>query len=307
MAAPAGAQVFTDYTEFHRLMRINAAERIVFCYPSEAPDKEPLAYGVLRDSLGRPTQITRFMFGNPDSRSGWSTMRIHYIRFDTIRTELQRRTFYNASGMPITLGDVATEEVSSRIGGTVVMRKLLDRSGKPANNQAGVSRALFREQEPGVLLQEWYYSSGKLHFGTGSDNPLHPFAEMSPQTYYRRMTLDENGDLLREEIMDFDRRSLRFPGGEKVHVYELNDCGQPARISFLNTLNQPMEDSSGVASRTFQYDNAGRLVEWRAYGINGKPKGRREDGVAGIRYTIREFDGIVLREERFDEKGKTMQ
>lgn len=302
-ATPASAQALTDYTEFYRLLRLNALEEPVFCYPTTTPEAEPYAVGVLRDTLGRPVRITRFRFGNPDSRSEWTTMRIEYKRFDTIQMLVARRTFHSASGMPIMLDWASAEEVSYKKG-QLVMRKLVDRNGKQVNDTVGVSRSFFRLFEPGTILQEWYYSSGKLHYGTGSDRALRPFAAMPPQTYYRKFKFDDNGNLTREEIMDFDRKSLPFPGGEIVRAYDLNECGLPSRVIFLDREGNPMHDREGVATMTFAYDNAGRLIEWRAFSLDGSPHARTSDGIAGIRFTYREFDGVLMSEERFDAKGK---
>lgn len=304
--ATAAGQSLVDYATFYRLLRITATEQLVFCHPTSTPDKDPLSYGVLLDSLQRPIQITRFMFGNPDSRGDWTTMRIRYTRYDTIRTEVQRRTFFNASGMPIILGEIAAEEVLHRIDGPILMRKLVDRSGKLVNGPGDVSRTMYRAQDADMLIQEWYYSNGKHHYGSGSDGPLRPFAPMPEQTYFRLMKIDANGNLLREEVWDFNKRPIPFPGGEKVRAYELNDCGQPIRVTFLTTHGQPMSDSDGVAYKTFAYDHAGRMIEWKAYGASGKPKGRHEDGVAAARYIVREFDGVFIREERFNEQGELM-
>lgn len=308
MALPASGQTIDDYSEFHRLLRIDAAEHVVLCHEIEDPMAESRAYGVMRDTSGRPTQMTIFMFGNPDSRTDWTTMRIRYIQLDTINSIIERRTFYNASGMPVDLASgIFMEEILRRIDGPVVLRKFLNRSGELVNDTAGVSRTLFRETAGGELMQEWFYGTGKQHYGTGSDGPARPFAPMSPQTYFRVIKLDHTGNLLSERLLDFDRKPLPFPGGEVIRVYEPDDCGQPVRVTFLDAEGRPMTDADGVAFMRFGYDYAGRMVEWSTFGPGGKPHGRGAERVAAMRYTYRRFDGLLVGIEKFDEKGNPVQ
>jgi YD repeat-containing protein len=309
-ATSLGAQTISDYNEFYGLLTISAIEQVVPCYPiipaPATPSRSaPLSYGVLRDSLGRVTRITRFSFGNPDTKGGpWTTMRVAYTDYDTVNTVVQRRTFFNASGMPVTVGRAFAEEVITRKStGQLLMRKLVDRAGKPVNDDAGVSRAMFRSDEPGTIIEEWYYNSGKLHYGAGSDGQFRPFAAMPIGAYYRRMKVDDRGRLLREEVWDFDKKPIPFPGGEMIRAYEVNDCGQPARATFLDLKGEPMADSDGIAAMTFDYDAAGRLVGWRSFDLAGDPKGRKGDNAAGARYSYRAFDGMLLGEELFDPKG----
>jgi len=127
---------------------------------------------------------------------------------------------------------------------------------------------------------------------------------MPPQTYYRRYLVDTLGNLLREQLTNFERKPIPFPGGEFVRSYEVNACGQPTKVSFLDLEGRPMEDSSGVATITFTYDDAGRMIEWRAFDSDESPRGRRNDGVAAVAYTYRAFDGVLVKEEWFDAKGK---
>lgn len=305
---PARGQTVEEFKEFHRLLRINAAEHILLCNEASDPSGEPQVYGVQRDSLGRPVQITRFRFGNLDTREVWTTMRISYLRLDTINSIIERRTFYNASGTPvdIMISGVFTEEILRRTNGQLVMRQNKDRAGKQANDTAGVSRTIFREVGDGEIKQEWFYSSGKQHFGTGSDGPLRPFAYMAPQTYYRIMKLDKQGELLRERLLNFDGAPIPFPNGAMIFSYELNDCGQTERVIFLDISGNPIVDSDGVASTTMKYDNAGRAIEWQAFDLKGSPHARRSDGIAGERYIYRDFDAYLLRIEKFDEKGNIL-
>src|SRR5256885_2383139 len=123
-ASSAHAQSLADYTEFYKLMRINALERFSFCYPTQTQTSDPAAIGVERDSLGRPVRITRFRFGNPDTKSSWTSMRIAYNTYDTISTTIERRTFFSASGVPITLGRAYAEDVYRRLNGTLLQRKI---------------------------------------------------------------------------------------------------------------------------------------------------------------------------------------
>jgi|GEM_PF-2009989 len=304
-AAGLRAQLLSDYGEFYQKFTINAVETVTPCYRTDAPQSLPVVYGVRRDSLGRVVQISRFSFGNIEAKSEWATMRIAYTDYEATNTSVQRRTFFNASGMPIGLGWAFAEEIVSRRGtGQLLMRKLVDRDGKPVNDDVGVSRAMFKSETPGVIVQEWYYKTGKVHFGEGSDGPYRPFAEMPPQTYFRKMTVDSNGHLLREEVWNFDKKPIPFPGGELVRGYEVNDCGQPTRVINLDRENRPMSDNSGVASYRFEYDGAGRLIGWEAFDLAGSPKGRPGDGVAAAKFIYRAFDGVLLNEQWFDAAGK---
>ncbi|MDB5035531.1 MAG: hypothetical protein JWQ98_2772 [Chlorobi bacterium] len=303
--AIADAQTINDYREFYRLLRINATEQVVPCYPSAKPLDEPIVYGVDRDTAGRPTRITRFTFGNPDTRGEWTTMRIAYTPVETNNTIVQRRTFYGASGVPLTTLTGFAVEIIYRRNGGILMRKYVDADGKPVNDLVGTSWTLYLPVGE-AISQEWYFSNRKLHFGTGSDGPYHPFAAMPEQTYYRKMVVNAAGELVREEVRGFDKKSLPYPNGEFAHAYELNACGQPTRIIFLDTGGNPMADSDGVATRTFEYDTNGRMIAWSAFDLKGNPKGRRGDGVAVTRKIYREFDGILVDEQWFDAKGNQL-
>jgi hypothetical protein len=300
------AQSIADYKQFYRLMRINAAERLTFCYPTETQASDPVAYGVERDSAGRPVRVTRFRFGNPDTRSPWATMRIDYAAYETINTIVERRTYFNASGMPVTLVNTYAEEVYRHGDGELVQRKLVDKAGKPVIDTAGVYRAYFKPDAPGTMIEEWSFSNGKLHYGGGSDGDLRPFAPMPPQTYFRKFAIDEGGNLLREEIWNFDKKPIPFPGGEYVHHYELNECGQATKMIYAGIDDKPATDSNGVAFITYSYDDAGRMTSWSAFDASGSPRSRYADGTAAMKFTYRGFDGVLVKEERFDAKGKAI-
>ncbi|HVZ38461.1 MAG TPA: hypothetical protein VHI13_04235 [Candidatus Kapabacteria bacterium] len=305
--APAAlrGQSLNDYTEFYRLLRVDALEHLVLCNPATAPASEPFVIGIRRDTLGRPVQLTRFRFGNADTRSDWATMRISYTRYDSLNLIVERRTYFDGTGMAVQADWAFSEEVYRRPEGQLLQRKILDRMGKPANDSSGVHRALYRTVEPGVYAQEWYYSSGKAHFG---DNlPLRPFAGIGNTAYFRRFKTDAHGNLVREEISNIDRRPIPFPGGEYVRAYELNECGLPVKVSFLSTDGGNMSDSSGIASITYAYDTSGRMIEWHSFDLKGNPKGRRGDGVAGMRFTYRQFDGVLVKEEKLDERDRVMK
>ncbi len=303
-ASNLAAQSFADYTEFYRLLRVGADEQFQFCYPTTSAVSEPFAVGVRRDSLGRPVQIGRFRFGNPDSRSDWATMLIIYRRYDSLDIVLERRSYLNAGGQPVDMDRAAYEDVYRRRSGALIQRKILDRSGNPVNDSADVHRSLFKLIEPGTYLQEWYYSSGKLHYGAGSDGVMRPFSAMPIQAYYRQFQCAPNGALLREQVMTLSRKPLLFPEGVYVHAYTNNDCGQAVRMAYQAVDGSPMADSNGIAAITFSYDDAGRMVEWRLFGLNGKPLARESDGVAGMRYTYRAFDGVLVKEERLNDDGE---
>jgi hypothetical protein len=309
LARAASAQSLDDYHEFYRLLRVNAIEGYVPCYPTSAPGSEPQVYGVRRDTLGRPVEISRFFFGNLDGREGWATMRIQYLANDSTGIQLQRRLYFGPGGIPLGVRGGVSEEVLSRKDGRLLLRRLIDTDGKLLSRVSYVTESIYRDSSKinGWLTQEWHFGNGRMHYGTGSDNPASSFAEMPAQgAYYRRYQVNDKGELIREELMGLERRPVPYPGGELVHAYELNDQGQPARMTFLDGSGHPMTDSSGIAAVTYRYDDHGRIVEWQAMGIDGQPVGRRPDGVAAIRWNYRPFDGVLLGSEEFDAKGNPL-
>jgi hypothetical protein len=304
---PSHAQSLDDYREFYRLLRINATEQILPCYPATNPQSESRVIGVKRDSMGRVTEVTRFFFGNVDVSGDWSTMRIDYLKNDSTGIMLQRRRFYGPGGRPVGYRSATAEEVLFR-NGRLLLRRLMDGDGNLLAHVNDITQSLFRDSSAmnGKVLQEWRYANGRQHYGTGSDGPLTWFAPIPEGAYYRNFSVDSHGELVREEVWSLERKRIPYPGGEMIRTYELNDCGQPVRVTYLSDEGKPMVDSAGVAYETMSYDDHGRLVDWKAFGAEGEPHGRGSDGVAAVRLTYRPFDGQLVREERFDAKGNAL-
>lgn len=303
-AMSLGAQPLTDYKEFYRLFRYNALEQLMFCYPTTTAASDPAAVGVRRDSAGRVVQLTRFRFGNVDTRADWATMRVEHHSFDSLKLRTERRTFYDAGGRPVNVDWGFAEELTYRLDGQIVQRKLLDKAGKPVNDSAGVHKAMYQLTSPNNYTVEWRFSNGKLHWG--SDGPGRPFAPMTRNAYYRKFVIDDRGDLGREELLNFDKKPTPYPTGEYLHVFAVNDCGQRVKMRFLSPKLEHMTDTNGVAYFTYAYDDAGRMTEWRSFDEDGKPRARPADGVAGMRYTWRAFDGVLLKEEPLGTDGNPL-
>jgi hypothetical protein len=290
------------YSEYYRLMRFNGLDQIDFCYPTSDPVGEPLAFAVARDLNGRPTTITRFFFGNPENRAEWTTMRIEYTYYPSTAMLVERRTYHDPSGAPMEAFGAYGEEVLYK-GGQLTMRRAIDANGKPIINVRMVVRSLFKEERPGTIVQEWFFGNGKQYFGIGTDKPGEPFADMPGDAYFRRYTVDTRGEVVREEVWGLEKRAIPYPGGELVRAYEVNECGQTTSVVYLDEEGNERPNSDGIERETMRYDDAGRIAEWQAFGITGVPKGRSVDSAAAMIFHYREFDGVLVGVDRFDEKG----
>jgi len=301
----AVSQNLSDFHEFYRLMRIDALEHLVFCYPTDTPEREPDIVGVRRDDEGRPVQVTRFFFGNLQTKADWTTMAIEYITSDSATTVLQRRTFQAPNGAPMKVGYAYGEDVLYRRNGELVRYRLLDRDDNLLDRVPVVSQSRFFYDDSGVVTREWRFASGKLHWGWQADGPMRPFGAIPQGGYFRRYNVDESGNLIYEELQSISKKPFPFGGGEFAHSFELNECGQPVRMTYLDPFGAPMADSAGVASVTYTYDDYGRWIERRTFDLDGAPKAE-PDGTATTRRRFREFDGQLVSEERFDEKGNLL-
>jgi hypothetical protein len=305
VSGPLTAQSLGEFTEFHRLLRVNAREEVVLCYPSETPVSEPLVYATHRDSLGRVAVVTRFFFGNIDPHAVWTTMRITYQRNDSTKIQAQRRRYFSANGQRVPYGGGWGEDIISRTNGELLYRRLVDEWDEPMKDVPIITMSMYHDSAA-TIFQEWRFGNGKqvAGAGVGADHPVTSFAPLPAEAYFRRYQVDSSGNLIREEALSFERQQISFPRGEIMRQYELNDCGLPVRISYLDGEAQPMADSQGIASEQLIYDDYGRVVEWHAYNADGKPQGRGEDGAATIKLNYRNFDGILLGQELFDVEGK---
>jgi hypothetical protein len=291
------------YTEFYRLVRFNALEQIVFCYPTSDPRGEGDVVGVARDAEGRPTMITRFFFGNPENRAEWTSMRIEYTYYPSTATMVERRTYLDPSGAPLEVRGAWGYELQYKKGDRLSMRRIIDQNGKPIINVRQVIRSLYKEERPGTIVQEWFFGNGKQYFGIGTDDPGRPFGDMPPEAYFRRYTVNERGDLVREEVWGIDKTAMPYSGGEMVRAYELNDCGQATQILYLDLNGRSRVNIDGIAREQLEYDDHGRLVKWQSFGETGVPHARSIDGAAAIVYRYREFDGVLVGIELFDANG----
>lgn len=293
------------YTEFYRLMRYNAFGQIVLCYPTQDPKGEPDVFAVARDINGRPKTITRFFFGNHDTRSEWTTMQIAYTYYPSTAMLVERRTYHEGTGAPKQVRGAFGVEVLNK-GGLLTMRRLIDKEGEPIVGVPIVVRSLFKEERPGTNIQEWFFGNGKQYRGQGTDDPGMPFGDMPQQAYFRRFTVSPRGEVVREEVWGLDKRAMPFPGGEIVRAYEQNHCGQTSQIAYLDEHGEVRSNDDGIVRETLQYDGSGRLVEWRAYGEGGSPHQRRSDSAAGLVFRYRDFDGVLVAIERYNAKGDTL-
>jgi hypothetical protein len=305
--APLAAQSIHDYTEFYRLLRVNAREEVVLCYPTRSPESEPVVYTVRRDSLGRVTEATRFFFGNIDPHAAWTTMRITWQRNDSTKIQAQRRRYYSASGQRVPYGGGWGEDVISRTTGELLYRRLVDEWDEPMKDVPIVTMSMYHDSVA-TIFQEWRFGNGKqvAGAGIGADHPVSSFAPLPKEAYYRRYQVDSAGNLISEEALSFERQHLSFPRGEIIRHYELNECGLPVRIAYLDGDEHPMADSQGIAWEQLIYDDYGRVVEWHAFNLDGEPQGRGEDGAASIKLNYRTFDGVLLSQELFDAKGNPL-
>jgi hypothetical protein len=305
VSAPLTAQSLGNYTEFYRLLRVNAREEVVLCYPVQSPESEPLVYAARRDSLGRVTEVTRFFFGNIDPHAEWTTMRIAYQRNDSTKIQAQRRRYFAASSQRVPYGGGWGEDIISRTTGELLYRRLVDEWDEPMKDVPVITMSMYHDSVA-TIFQEWRFGNGKqvAGAGVGADHPVTSFAPLPKETYFRRYQVDSAGNLIREEALSFERQHLSFPRGEIIRQYEVNDCGLPVRISYLDGNDHPMADSQGIASEQLIYDDYGRVVEWHAYNLDGNPQGRGEDGAATIKLNYRTFDGVLLGQELFDVQGK---
>ena len=304
---PASGQTLADYTEFYRTMHFDAREKLVFCHPTTTPEREPSAIGVHRDSLGRPIEVTRFFFGNPDGKGEFMAIRFGYRRNDSTGVLLETRSYIGPGGFPTPIGLAYGEEILFRRDGMPFLRRLVDIQGRALGDAPTVTSSRYHEEKPGVIIQEWFFGKGKQHYGTGTDGILRRFGPVTQGGYFRRFSVDENGNIEREELESLVKEPLPFPGGELVRVYENDDCGEPVSITYLDHDGRPMANRAGIARETFAYDTSGHVIEWRGYDVEGDPHGRQPDGAAAVVFKWRAHDGALLGEEKYDVKGKLIE
>lgn len=300
------AQKFTEFTEFYRSIRVNGLEQLVFAHPSSDPARDPSAYGVKRDSLGRPVMVMRFFFGNPHTRGLWTYMQIQYITNPDAGTVLQRRTFHAPNNAPMQVGYAHGEEALHRANGELIRYAQLDREDNLLGKVPIVTACRYRYSKPNVMLQEWRFESGKLHWvGNNYPDSTQRFLAQAPNgAYFRSLTIDERGEVVQEELQGINKRPFMYQTGVYAVRYVRDSVGQVLSLSYVGADGKPVVDTSGIATIRFVYDDWGREVSWKSFGIDGRPHARDSDGVATIVRQYSSFDGSLLKQEQFDAKGK---
>lgn len=303
--AVGSAQKFSEFTEFYRSVRVNGLEQLVFAHPSSDPVRDPSAYGVKRDSLGRPVMVMRFFFGNPHTRGLWAYMRIEYITSSDAGTTLQRRTFHAPNNAPMQVGYAHGEEALFRANGEIIRYAQLDREDNLLGKVPIVTACRYRYTAPNSVMQEWRFESGKLHWVANNyPDSAQRFLEHAPDgAYFRMLTLDEHGQVTEERLQGINKRPFAYQPGVYAVQYLRDSLGQVTRLSYANADGQIVADTSGIATIQFEYDAWGREVVWKAFGVDGTPRGRASDGVASIIRQYSNFDGALEKEELYNADG----
>lgn len=299
------AQKFTEFTEFYRLIRVNGLEQLVFAHPSSDPARDPSAYGVKRDSLGRPVMVMRFFFGNPHTRGLWTYMQIQYITNPDAGTVLQRRTFHAPNNAPMQVGYAHGEEVLHRANGEIIRYAQLDREDNVLGKVPIVTACRYRYNTPTTVIQEWRFQSGKLHWVANNyPDSTQRFLTHAPDgAYFRTLTIDERGEVVQEGLQGINKRPLLYQRGVYGVRYVRDSVGQIVSLSYIGAEGKPTVDTSGIATIKFGYDDWGREISWKAFGIDGTPHARSADGVATIVRQYNRFDGTLEKEEFYNANG----
>ena len=285
----------------------NAERAPKFCLPVDSATGISRCYGVDYDSLGRPTQVTQLFFGNFNSRAEWTIMK---FRYDTLPSGsiAVSRTWHDPGGMPLQIGVAYGEVALYNPLGNLIMYTLTDKEGNRVEQVNAVTRSMFRKKGENRFMQEWRYSNNKQFNGSESDHWNSQFSSLDKRAWFRIFEINEQGFVLEEEVLDLAQRPIAFQGGEEIRQYRRNECGQILSVSFITRDQTPMTNSSGVARIDYQYDAAGRMVEWIATDLGGDPKGREEfAGAARMSRMYRSFDGYLLQEHFFDAEGNIME
>jgi len=299
------AQTFAEFTEFYRSVRVNGLEQLVFSHPSPDPARDPSAYGVKRDTAGRPVMVMRFFFGNPHTRGLWTYMSIQYIANNNAGTLLQRRTFHTANNAPMPVGFAYGEEVLHRANGQVVRYAQLDREDNLLGNVPIVTACRYRYAAPNRVTEEWRFESGKLHWVANNyPDSTQRFLMPAPDgAYFRTLTLDEKGQVVQEELQGINKRQFAYQPGIYAVRYVRDSLGQVVSLGFIGSDSKPAHDQSGIATIRFGYDAWGREVLWKSFGVDGAPHARASDGVATVVRKYNDFVGALEKEEFFNADG----
>ena len=286
---------------------LNAQRLPVLCNPIDSATASADCYGVDYDDSGRPIRITRLFFGNFNSRGPWTIMKFRYDTLKSGSTSIHR-SWHNPAGMPVQIGVAHGETALYDSTGFLIMYTLTIEAGERVEKVNAVTRSMFRRRDEGLTLQEWKYSNNKQFTGSEEDFWNTQFAPLDRNAWFRLFKMDENGFIEEESPLSLAQRPVPFPDGIYRKGYERNDCGQLLSVRYYNQEGLPMADSSGVGSIQYDYDEAGRVIEWSSYDLQGNPKGRLEfGGAARMVREFRSFDGKLIGEKLFDESGEELE
>jgi len=291
------------YKEFYLSLHKNAFHKYIFCNPTTKPTEAPLSYGVLRDTLNRITEFTRFSFGNVESHSDWAITRISYLKVDSIAAVVERRSFYNAMGKPIGLGWVHIEEllISSRTG-NLLQRRLFRTDGVTnAGDSAKIHEYQFRFQK-GIITQSFYNYNGRMCHGEKTEQSMQSLHGVPYSAFYRKFRVDSLGNAIEESMQDLYKKPVKYDDSVVIRKYEFGDCGRLTKQTFFGADSLPMPNSDGVFAESYAYDESGRLVEIKFLDKDNKLQERLNDKVAIIKYKFREFDGVLISTSYFNKK-----
>ena len=286
---------------------LDAQRHPVLCQQIDSATATPYAYGVHYDATGRPASVSRLFFGNIYTGGTWAIMK---FRYDTLQSgsTVIFRTWHDPSGLPIQIGIAYGETALYDSTGFLLMYTATDQKGERVEEVNAVTRSMFRKREGNMALQEWRYSNNKQYPGLEEDFWNWQFSPLGHNAWFRLFLLDEQGFLKEEQPLDLAQRPTTFPDGIYRKVYDRNACGLVSSVTYYDLDRKPMVDSSGISGIDYDYDEEGRLVEWRAYDQGGNPKGRKElHGAARMTCEYRQFDGKLLSRRFYDEKGEELE
>jgi len=305
--SPLCAQPRPTGEAYYRSYRLDAFDRFIFCDTLKVPEEDVEAVGVARDSLGRIIRLTRYWYGNIDTKAPWAMMEIvHTGGADSGGRRAETRSYQLVNGRPIAIDKIASVVLRYRSDGSLLSRTNFDLQRKPVDGPYYIGGTAMQPVDSASYVQEWFVSTGKQQRGYQSDPPLGPFGELPYDAWFRRITVNRQGWLLREEVMGIDKQVIPYPGGEMGRRYEHDDCGRVLRIRLVTRDDEAMGDTAGVAAIEYEYDSAGRVTLWRTLDTSGNLHARGADRTAEIRYSYHPFSGHITRVVRINEAGETI-
>lgn len=168
----------------------------------------------------------------------------------------------------------------------------------------GIYHAVIRERTEGRYA---YYAgcyNAADEVGPLGMKPLSPDVVAGGHTPHVRFDYDEHGRVERMVYLGGDGMRRAMPGSrvsEQRVTY--NEAGQVLRKDSYGPLGTPAADSSGVASRIFEYDDQGRLVLVAFENEEGHRVAPRMPGFAQKKL-VYDDQGRLSREEYLDAVGR---